>query len=199
LFERNFNHYRIDYTIGYILGQLLIAGPVMGGLLIWWACRSVFSLLYKSVKYCLVGIYVFFLLGSFHGKIEPNWTIAAFIPLIVLSHEYLDQKVQLQKWVYKTVPFTLIVVVITRIAMATEIHFLGLDIKSEFYKNKTVANNILSKAGETPVVFINSYAGASKYWFYTGHASFSLNTAKYHRNSYNYWPMEDSLIGKPLM
>jgi hypothetical protein len=153
--------------------------------------------LQRALKFCLVGIYLFFLLQSFRGKIEANWTTAAFIPLIVLSHEYLDSRARLQKWVYKTVPFTLIIVLVIRIAMIFEIHFSGLDTKSEFYENKTTANNILDKAGQTPVVFLNSYARASKYLFYTGHTSFSLNTANYHRNSYNYWPMEDSLIGKP--
>jgi hypothetical protein len=50
-----------------------------------------------------------------------------------------------------------------------------------------------------PVVFIDSYQHSSKYWFYSGKKSFSLNTPFYRRNNYNFWPLEDSLIGKKVL
>jgi hypothetical protein len=49
-----------------------------------------------------------------------------------------------------------------------------------------------------PVVFSNSYQRASKYWFYSGQMTYSLNLYKERRNNYNFWPIEDSLLGKPV-
>ena len=49
-----------------------------------------------------------------------------------------------------------------------------------------------------PVVFNNSYGRASKYWFYTGQMTYSLNHYKDRRNNFNLWPIEDSLLGKPV-
>ena len=42
---------------------------------------------------------------------------------------------------------------------------------------------------DNPVVFINTYQLASKYWFYSGDTSFSLNGNRYRRNNYNFWPL----------
>jgi hypothetical protein len=49
------------------------------------------------------------------------------------------------------------------------------------------------------VVFTNSYQRASKYWFYTGDTSFSLNTYRYRRSNYNFWPMEEQPQGRRVM
>ncbi|MBC7874264.1 MAG: hypothetical protein H7Y01_09730, partial [Ferruginibacter sp.] len=49
-----------------------------------------------------------------------------------------------------------------------------------------------------PVVFSNSYQRASKYWFYSGQVTYSQNLYKERRNNYNFWPIEDSLLGKPV-
>ena len=49
-----------------------------------------------------------------------------------------------------------------------------------------------------PIVFENSYQRASKYWFYTGQMSYSLNYYRERRNNYDFWPIEDSLLGKPV-
>jgi hypothetical protein len=54
------------------------------------------------------------------------------------------------------------------------------------------------KTNALPVVFINNYQRASKYWFYTGQLSYSLNSYNDRQNNYNYWPIEDSLLGKAV-
>ncbi len=69
---------------------------------------------------------------------------------------------------------------------------------NEFEQNEAWANQIKKLSGEVPVVFINSYQKASKYWFYSGIKAFSLNTPIYRRNNYNFWPVEKVLQGKPV-
>jgi hypothetical protein len=50
-----------------------------------------------------------------------------------------------------------------------------------------------------PVVFNSSYQRASKFWFYSGQMTYSLNLYKERENNYNFWPVEDSLLGKPFI
>jgi hypothetical protein len=71
--------------------------------------------------------------------------------------------------------------------------------KDEFHGNKQWAQTIKHKAKGNPVVFTDSYQRASKYWFYSGDSSFSLNTYRYRRSNYNFWPLEQPLQNRKVM
>lgn len=199
LFERNASYYKFSYTTEYILGQIAMAGPLMGWLLLWAAYKyKPFTLSDKALQYTFVGFYLVFLVSTLKGRAEANWTVAAFIPLMVLSHQYLVTNLRLRKWLLKSVPVTLALVLVARLYMMWWIPAVSGIAKNEFHNNHVRANAIHQKAGPLPVVIINSYQHASKYWFYTGIPAFSLNSPYYRRNNYNLWPIEDSLIGKPV-
>jgi hypothetical protein len=69
--------------------------------------------------------------------------------------------------------------------------------KDEIHGNKEWARYVSKQSRGLGVVFLNSYQWASKYWFYAGQPSLSMNTPYYRRNNYNYWPIEDDYFGKP--
>jgi hypothetical protein len=197
--ERIAAAYRINFTSDYVFGQILLAGPVLGWLFLWAAFKyKTTSLTERALKFTMAGIYIFFLASSFKYRVEANWTVPAYIALIVLSHQYLDEHPALRKWVYRTLPLSLLFVLAIRISIMSDDPLLQRLTKKEFHGNRSAAEQIRQNAGELPVVFINSYQKSSKYRFYTHHLSFSLNVAGYHRNSFNYWPIEDSLIGKQV-
>ncbi|MBO9570848.1 MAG: glycosyltransferase family 39 protein [Chitinophagaceae bacterium] len=198
LFERNSETYSVKNTIEFILGQVVLAGPLMGWLLI------IASLLYKPLtqtekafKYTLVGFYLFFLLSTLKGRAEANWTVPAFIGLIVLSHQYLIDHAKWRKWLYYSLPLTLILVFTARILMIIDMPPKWWLAKDEFHQNKIWVNDIKRKAGGLPVVFLDSYQKPSKYWFYGHDTAFGLNTSRYRRNNYNFWNVEDSIISRP--
>jgi hypothetical protein len=138
------------------------------------------------------------LLASFKGRVEANWTIPAFIPLIVLSHQYLLEKKRLIRWQLLIAKVTLILVLAARIYMIDDVRALPGIAKDEVHGNRVWVQKIAQAAGHSPVVFTDSYQNASKYWFYTGRPAFSLNTPYYHRNNYNFWPIETSLFNKAV-
>jgi hypothetical protein len=70
--------------------------------------------------------------------------------------------------------------------------------RNEFHGNREWTTEMHQRAGNLPVVFVNTYQRASKYWFYTGIEAFSMNSPSYRRNNFNMWPIEDSLIGKTV-
>ena len=198
LFERNAEEYNIMFTIEYILGQIIFAGPLMGWLLILAALKyKPASLTEKALRFTFVDIYIFFLFSTLKGKAEANWTIPSFTGLIILAHQYLLTNKKWRIWLYTSVPFTLALVFMARGVMMINLPPAWWLVKDEFHGNREWIEEVDQKAANNPVVFLNSYQKASKYAFYSGNTSMSLNTSWYRRNNYNFWQIENSLNGKP--
>jgi hypothetical protein len=200
LFERNAARYKTEYTIEYLLGQVVLAGPLIGWLLIPAAFRSrAADHTESALKYCLAGIYVFFLLSTFKGRVEANWTAPAFIPLVVLSHRYLSESPRASQWVYRLLLPSLLIVLSLRVYMMLDIDPVPGVPKDEFHRNPEWAAAVKDKAAGMPVVFVNSYQRASQYVFHTEGEAFGLNDLFYRRNNYNFWPLESKLTGRPVL
>jgi hypothetical protein len=200
LFERLSPPYRFSFTTDYLLGQLLITGPLTGWLLIWAALKyRTQTRTEKAMYWSVVGTFLIFFISSFRSRTEANWTAMLFVPLMVLAYQYLTENNSLSKWLYRLLPFSLFIILAIRIFMMLDIDPIKGIPKDEFHANKEWAQAIQKKANGHPVIFTNSYQRASKYWFYTGDPSFSLNTMRYRRSNYNYWPMEQQLINSEPM
>jgi hypothetical protein len=198
LFESNVNVYEPGFTLSYLAGQLLLAGPVAGFLLI------PAALLYKpadrferALKFTLAGIYIFFLLSSFRGKVEINWTVPVWVPLLILSVKYWVRHEKWRKALLVLLPLSLVVTVGARIIMVADI-LPSRSVRSRFHAWKEWPAEMRSRTENLPVVFSNSYQRASKYWFYTGQMAYSQNHYKEHRNQFNFWPLEDSMLGRRI-
>ena len=198
LFESNVSAYKFSYTTDYILGQLLLAGPLACLILL----PAAFSYktkdgFEKALKFTLIGIYSTFLLSSFRGKVELNWPLPALIPMIVLSHQFIIDKIS---WIK---PLRLIAFVSFPLIIGGRL-YLAVDIgpdnstKGRFHNNKASAKTVAEKTGDLPVVFNNSYQRASLFWFYSGKPSHSHNPYWDRRNNYNFWPTESNLLGKQV-
>lgn len=200
LFERLSPPYKPSFTADYLLGQLLLSGPLVGWLIIWAALKNKWAnATEKAMYWSLIGTYVLFFLSSFRSRTEANWTILLMAPLIVLSYQYLSQNKNKARWIYRLLPYSIALVILVRVYMILNIQALPFMPKDEFHQNREWAAAIKEKANGLPVVFTNSYQRASKYWFYAGDTSFSLNTHRYRRSNYNFWPMEEQLQGRRLM
>lgn len=198
LFESNVSAYRFSYTSDYLLGQLLLAGPLAGFILL----PAAFIYKAKSqderaLKFTLVGIYLIFLISSFRGKVEVNWTMPALVPMIVLSHQFIIDKISWIKPLRVIAFVSLLLVIAGRFYLVIEI---GPDnaVKKRFHGNDTWAKAIAGKTADLPVVFNNSYQRASLFWFYSGKPSHSHNAYWDRRNNYNFWPTESNLLGKEV-
>ncbi|MEI6950499.1 glycosyltransferase family 39 protein [Paraflavisolibacter sp. H34] len=199
LFESNVNPYKVSYTLDYILGQILIAGP-LAGVIFWNAVvrYRTLSLTERALKATGIGIFLFFFLSSFRGRVEANWTAPAIIPIIVLSHQYLLQHAKARRWTVRLLAPTLVLVVLLR----TVIVFDLVPVKAvaeRFHSWKGWPQELFQKTHGLPVVLSSSYQNSSKYWFYSGQPTYSLNEYMRRRNNYNFWPIEDSLFGRPVV
>lgn len=198
LFESNVNAYKPSFTLDYIAGQLLLPGPIAGFILLPAAfLYKTKNVTEKALRYTMIGIYAFFLFSSFRGRVEANWTSPVLIPLMVLSHQFLNEKIKWQRILYHLLPVTLVLVLFARITMIVDILPVK-GIRERYHTWKEWPKEMKERTKNLPVVFSNSYQRASKYWFYTGQMSYSQNHYRERRNNYNFWPIEDSMLGKPV-
>jgi hypothetical protein len=198
LFESNVSTYKFSYTTDYLLGQLLLAGPLAGFILLpaalLYKAKNQFE---KGLKFTLVGVYLIFFISSFRGKVEINWPMPALVPLMVLSHQFIIDRIAWKKPLRLIALLSLLLIIAGRLYLAVDI---GPDnsTKGRFHNNKIVAKAIATKTADLPVVFNNSYQRASLFWFYSGKPSHSHNPYWDRRNNYDFWPTESNLLGKNI-
>lgn len=196
LYERNAPEYKVEYTTEYMLGQILLAGPLIGWLLLWAAARHrPASDIERALKWNMVGIYAFFLLNTLKARVEANWTAPAIVPLIVLAHQWLTARPSAARWVRRLFLPSFLLAIFVRAYMMADIDPLPGIEKDEFHRNREWCDIVSKKADGREIVIVNSYQRPSQYNFATGGSAFCLNNIFYRRNSYNFWPIEASLLG----
>jgi Dolichyl-phosphate-mannose-protein mannosyltransferase len=198
LYESNVNPYKLSHTLDYIGGQLLLAGPLAGIIFLTATfAQKPANTLERALRYTGVGIFLFFLLSTFRGQVEPNWTSPAMVPLIVLSYRWVQQRAAWRKWLLRLTVPTVAIVLIARVAMMVD--FLPLPFAVErFHSWEKWPQELKERTHNLPVVVSNNYQRASKYWFYTGQQTYSLNRYDDRRNNFNFWPVEDSMLGRAI-
>jgi hypothetical protein len=87
LSERVASNYRISKTTNYLLGQLLVWGPLTTIPVFYRLLKMGRQDLYmRAHQFNFWGVLAFFLLSSFNSSIEPHWTLVAGVSFIVLLH-----------------------------------------------------------------------------------------------------------------
>jgi len=202
LIERNASVYQFNFTLEYIIGQILLFGPLAGWLVLYYAfvcpIQSAFE---RALKFCTVGVLVFFLLSTFKGRVEANWTVMLFTPVMVLAHQSVRRKRSIRrslKVIQYLAPVTLVVVFVARVYMIWDF-MPGVDIRPEIHHNREWAKTLQEHAGGRSIVFLNSYQMPSKYMFYSDNGlGYSINSRYNRRSQYNYWETEKQLWGKQV-
>jgi hypothetical protein len=115
----------------------------------------------------------------------------------VLSHNFLLERQGWRKWLLKLFPVTLILVLFARVVLIEDILPVK-DFRKKYHGWRVWPGKMKIITQNQPVVFINSYQRASKYWFYTGQKTYSPNVYRERRNNYDFWPIEDSFLGKKV-
>lgn len=191
----------IAFMLNYLLGQILVAGPLMGLILFPAAFLARTGGQWeKTLRWILWGILGFLLVLSFRTRIEANWSASAFIPLLLLAYGYIKTRPNWRKWVVRLAIPSLVLMLMLRIFLVYDFVPGLRQVRKEFHYWPEWAQQLAEKAGDRPVVFFNTYQRPSKYHFYTGKPTYSLNNFGYHKTQYDlWWEMEDFLQGKEVM
>ncbi len=181
--ERPNQAYKFEkFTLGYIVNLVAIFGltfPLVYYALFKTKNTDKFT---KALLYLTYGVLLFFFIASFNKRVQTQWIIIICIPMVVLVANYMFKKDIYRKWLYRLAITNIAIILFLRIALVHQplIPFFMY----ETHYNKEWVNNIDLKAGDTPVVFENSYRRSPMYSFYSGKPSYSLNNIHYRQNQY---------------
>jgi len=200
LLDRSLGVYKIEFFLNYLLGQLLIFGPFIGFILfpaaVKFKAKDAFD---KTMKWNFYGLFGFFLIQSLRGRIEPNWTVMAAVPLFYLAFHYIEGKEDLIRKVYKISIPSLLLIFIARVYFVYD--FLPQDLvkRNEIHGWDKWAADISEKAGDLPVIFHNTFQKPSKYMFYSGKFAHEVSYINYAGKEFDLMlNVEEELQGKTV-
>src|SRR5579863_6056019 len=173
LFEQSTNHYDFWLTWTYFPGQLLMAGPFIG----WLFFFKAFTLKVKDPFIrCLlvdaVGTFLFFLISSSRGEVQPQWTLIGFAPIVMLTLIHFKQDNNWKPWITWLAVVNIVFIVSIRLLIITAsplIRRVG-QVKS-LYGFKEWAHTVKQKAGDNYVIMDDGFQNPAKYDFYTNSRS----------------------------
>ncbi|QJD95003.1 glycosyltransferase family 39 protein [Mucilaginibacter robiniae] len=195
LFERSSETYDFAHTYLYLPGQLLMAGPLIGWFLFYyaWGTRNT-----DNFTRCLLvnswGTFLFFLINTLKGNVQPHWTLIGFVPLALLVLIRI-QRNQPPKWFYRLAMVNLVVIVAFRLLLAMGLPYIkNLRPVRSYFGYPEWARQVHEKVGNAYVIMANGFQEPSKYNYYTRSLKgFSYDARSYRRTQYDLWPIEDSL------
>ena len=203
LFERGLRKYKINFTLDYILGQLLIWGPIISFFFYHKAIKiTTEEKLIKAHLFNFWGVLIIFLFSSFKNHVEAHWTLVAGTSFIALFMDIIHKADEKRKSVFVTLAKINITLILTlRILLIIPgIPIDKINNYKPFVHGKSWADSIYKYAGQTPVIFTDSYILPSIYQYYHPNATaIGYNTKNYRKTQYSINHTERDLKGKNIL
>jgi len=210
--DRSAAPYRFSFTLDYLFAQLALAGPLLGWYLYISAARQNTlntslpddgqvhpDLFLRAIKFNYAGVFIFFLVSTLKGRVEAHWTLPGMICLFILAYVHLSRRPADTSgklfWFEWLAAGNILLVIIVRFILVVPVSALQrINVVAYYFNNRKWAEQIKEKAGNLPVVFLNSFQMPSRYNYYTQSTKgFAYNSRYYRRNQYDIWPLEDSI------
>lgn len=200
LLDRVREPHPIEFSLNYLLNQLLVAGPFMGLVLFPAAFKTKRTDEFgKALKWILFGVLGFLLLLSFRTHIEANWSASAFFALVLLAYGYIAEREKWELWTKRLFIPSAVIILLLRVYLMVDFIPALKQIRNEFHHWPEWAETVSEAAGERTAVFINGYQHPSKYMFYSGKPAWVVNNFGYHKTQYDQWGfMEDAIQGEEI-
>jgi hypothetical protein len=196
LFERSSEVYNFAHTYQFIPGQLLMAGPLIGWIVFYYAFKvRVKDAFIRTLLVNAIGTLIFFLINTLKGNVQPHWTLIAFAPISMLALIYFTQGFKPPVWFGKLAMANIVLIVLLRLALIVHIPaIIHLRPFKSFFGYREWAKQIKQRAGDSYVVFESGFQDPSKYNFYTQSLKgFAYDTRYYRRTQFDIWPLENNL------
>ena len=172
-----------------VLNPLYIIGPLVLYYFIAEVRRSAPTPFEKSLKWIFWGILGFFTLSSltYKDSVYAQWLVLIIIPGVYFVYQWLNE----HPGRFRTFSITALISIGALLMLRVIIVSPWCPNNLEFRGNQRWVDEIKAHAGAYRVIFENSYALASKYWFYSGDSAFTQCNAVYHLSQYDLWDLEE--------
>lgn len=187
--------FRWGFFLEYLPNQLAVFNPFTLGSVIYVMLRyKPFDLLERNYYFQITGFLIFFWLMSFRGHVEPHWTIACSIAVILLLSEKCLVHPHLLKYTRRYILPSILLLLAVRIIMTTEIRFvrdIAFGGKEKKYKE------IESLAKDLPVIFTGAFQRPSLYTFFTGKDAMVISSVYSRQTQFDLWEFEKKYHNRP--
>lgn len=182
------------YLFEYMPNQLAVFNPFVLGAVVFVLIKyRPADLFERALFFMIIGFISFFWITGLRGHVEPHWTIACVIPMIILLYRRCQENNGLQKYAYKVILPSVLLLFIARIALMTDL----LPAKTGFGDKQTKAKAIESVAGNLPVVFTGSFQSPSDYIFNTGKEATVISSLHSRQTQFDIYQFEKEWHNRP--
>ena len=196
--------FRWLYFLEYLPNQLIVFNPFTFGAVVYVLVKrnpeglgatrpSPHVVFERGLKCILVGFFLFFWLMSFRGHVEPHWTIACSVPVIVLVYRKAIDDQRLRRYIMRFVLPSLLLIVAFRIFLVTP-----LAARWGFNGKKAYYEAMATIAGDRPVVFRGSFQKPALYHYFTGKESSTLRAFYDRMTQYDLWQFDKAWLGREV-
>jgi hypothetical protein len=180
----------------YLPNQMALLNPFTLGAVIFvllkYAPSGRFS---RSLYFQIIGFIGFFWLTSFRDHVEPNWTIACSVPMIILLAEKWPENPALFRYIRRFMLPSIFIILVLRILLLTKFDFIKA---IDFSGKKEKYEYIESVTKDLPVIFTVSYQDPSLYSFFTGKEATVISSVYTRQTQYDLWQFEKKYNNRPV-
>lgn len=199
LFDRSAEQYDPAFTYLYPLGQLAMAGPLVGWFLFYSAFKvKITDVFVRGLVFNCVGTFLFFMATTLKGEVQMHWTLIAFVPLVMLVLISFRQSVVPPRWFYTLGVVNIAFILFIRIALLFQFPFV-MDIGQleSYFGFRSWTRHVERIVGKNYLIIRDGFQDPSKYNYYSNSSrSMSYDSRYYRKTQYDSWPIEDSLQHK---
>jgi hypothetical protein len=178
----------------YISQQVFAIGPGLIFLPFVIKTKDVFE---RTLKFIIIGTFLFFLFSSFKTFVHFHWTSIALFPLLYFAVAYYNDPTKRRLFNGLLVPF---VVIFFMARVLLLIPFIpDMHVGEDYYHGREQwAKEIAAVAGTRYVFMPNNLREVSLYSFYSGKQGVTFYNRPEKKSQYELWGYEDSLQGKDV-
>ncbi len=187
--------FKWSYFFEYLPNQLVTFNPFTMG-----AAAFIFfkfkpaDLFERSLFYIIPGFIILFWGLTYKGHAEPQWTVAASIPMMILICNKAYQNNGLRKYIHRWIFGSLALIFIARVFLIAGL----MPEKTQLSGKKEKIMAIEKMAGNQPVIFTGSYQNPSLYQFFTGKLATVRSSAWSRKSQFDLWKFDEQWAGKPV-
>lgn len=188
--------FRWIYFFEYLPNEMAVFNPFTLGAVVYVLVKQRAEDLFSRNLYIqIVGFIGFFWLTAFRGHVEPHWTIACSIPMIILLARRCDIDPGLRNYTYKYILYSLLLIVFVRLFLCFD---SSITRRIGYKGNKEKYTAIEEVAGDLPVIFTGSFQRPSLYPFITGKEAVVISSLYSRQTQFDIWKFEEKYWDSPV-
>lgn len=190
--------FQMKYLGHYLLNTALVFNPLFlyHYLLGWKEKNSHPAPLPRILKFIALGFLAFFFLSCFRGPTQPQWIIPVVFSALWLLFNLGRSNEKAYRFLRTVGLISMVLFLVGRALLITNpFHFKG-----QVWNNADCIHQIEDVAQGRPVIFVNDYTAAAKYYFYSSSGDAFAQPLLYNRTSqWAYTDIDDSFVGREVI